>query len=200
MSERGLVMTRPILVFGSAPLQIYLDPAFLSADVDVAVSEREDELKALVEEIGLGKGQATFYVEVVPAYIFRAGQKWRERARTVTLEGVAFLFPEPMDILLAKLRRLDEKDLRAFELVREKTGHPTEEELIGELRDAYDLFYFQRDGRKSLLWSNTEKLWPRLFGHAVDVPACIIQPVLEQLAAAGCTRDYLEELRRRFGL
>lgn len=200
MREKGLRLEHPIVVFGSAPLQIFLDPAFLSADVDVGVDDREEELKALIDEIGLGKGTAAFYVEVVPTYIFRAGQKWRERAQRIELEGVPFLFPAPIDILLAKLRRLDEKDLRAFELVRAKTGHPTEDELILELRDAYDLFYFQRDGQKSGLWANTEKLWPRLFGHGIDVPARIINPVLQQLEAAGFTPDYIKELRERFGV
>lgn len=200
LRERGLTWSRPLLVFGSAPLQIYLDPAFLSADVDVAAPEREEELKQVVEEIGLGKGQAQFYIEVVPSYIFRAGQRWRDRARRVTLEGVEFLFPEPIDLLLAKLRRLDEKDLRAFELVRKHTNRPSEEELILELRDAYDLYYLQRDGQKSVLWANTEKLWPRLYRRAIDVPREIVEPVLEQLAEAGCSRDYLAELRSRFGL
>jgi hypothetical protein len=64
----------------------------------------------------------------VPTYIFCGGQKWRERARHIELEGTTFLFPESIDILLAKLRRLDEKDSRAFELVRAKTGRPTEDE------------------------------------------------------------------------
>jgi len=200
LQERGIRFAHPIVVFGSAPLQIFLDPGFLSADVDVGVNEHEEELKSLVNELGFGKGKATFYIEVVPTYIFRAGQKWRERARRMEIENVPFLFPEPIDILLAKLRRLDEKDFRAFELVREKTGRPTEDELIEELQDAYDLFYLQRDGQKSVLWSNTERLWPRLFGHVIDVPRQIVEPVMQQLKAAGSTPDYIDELRRRFGI
>lgn len=190
----------PILVFGSAPLQITVDPDLLSADVDVCLSGQTDELKKLVHDIGLGKGQAAFYIEVVPEYIFRAGQKWRTRVQGLTLNGVEFLFPAAIDILLAKLRRLDEKDLRAFELVLHKTGHPTEDELIAELRDAYDLFYLGIGGQKSPLWANTEKLWPRLFEHTLDVRIHIIEPVLEQLSEAGADRNYIEELRARFGV
>lgn len=201
IQRKRLVLQHPIAVFGSAPLQICIDPAFLSADVDVFLtSGPDDELKALVEEIGLGKGKAAYYIEVVPGYIFRPGPNWRERAMPVTLNGVAFLFPDPLDILLAKLRRLEEKDIRAFELVLKKTNHPTQEELTRELRAAYDLFYFQKDGRKSALWENTEKLWPRLYGRAIDVRAEIIQPVLDLLAEAGTDRDYLEEIRTRLGL
>ena len=157
-------------------------------------------LKGLVEEIGLGKGKAAYYIEVVPEYIFRPGPNWRERTTSVTLSSVAFLFPAPLDILLAKLRRLDEKDIRAFQLVLEKTSRPSEEELIRELRASYDVFYYQKNGRKSALWENTEKLWPRNFGREVDVRAEIIQPVFDQLAEAGAGSDYLEDLRIRLGL
>jgi hypothetical protein len=155
--QKGLVLEKPIVVFGSAPLQICIDPAFLSADVDVCLAGQTDLLKELVEEIGLSKGKAAFYIEVVPEYIFRPGPNWRDRVATVTLNEVVFQFPAPLDILLAKLRRLEEKDLRAFQLVLQKTGHPEEEELIHELRASYDLFYCQKNGQKSALWENTEK-------------------------------------------
>jgi len=55
-------------------------------------------------------------------------------------DWLTFIFPHPIDILIAKLNRLDDKDLRAFEIVRAKTGHPTEQELISELQIAVDLF------------------------------------------------------------
>jgi hypothetical protein len=149
IQRKGLVFLKPIVVFGSAPLQIYIDPAFLSADVDISLAGQDDLLKGLVEEIGLGKGKAAYYIEVVPEYIFRPGPNWRERTTSVLLNGVSFLFPAPLDILLAKLRRLDEKDIRAFQLVLEKTGRPSEEQLIRELRASYDVFYYQKNGRKS---------------------------------------------------
>ena len=94
----------------------------------------------------------------------------------------------------------DEKDLRAFELVREKTGHPSENELLEELKASYDVFYIEVGGRKSALWENTEKLWPRLFGRDIDVRREIIEPVLNQMAEAGTDYDYLENLRQRLGL
>ena len=200
VQRKGLVLLRPIIVFGSAPLQIWIDAAFLSADVDVSLPGQGNELKGVVEETGLSKGKSAYYIEVVSEYIFRPGPNWRERATTVQRNGVDFLFPAPLDILLAKLRRLEEKDVRAFQLVLEKTGHPTEEELISELRASYDVFYHQMDGRKSALWENTEKLWPRIFNREIDVRHEIIKPVLDQLADAGASPDYLEELRTRLGL
>jgi len=194
---KGLTFAEPILVFGSAPLQICIAPDFLSGDVDVA---GDTALKQLVEDAGLGKDARQQYIQVVPSYVFRPGQNWRGRAQILVLQGVAFLFPDPLDILLAKLRRLEEKDFLAFELVRGRTGHPTEQEMIAELRDSYDQFYLQRDGRKSALWENTEKLWPRIYGRKIDVSAEIIEPVLAGLAEQGSDQDYLEELRNRLGL
>lgn len=200
IKQKGLLIQRPIIVFGSAPLQICIDPAFLSADVDVSLTGQSEELEKVVDEIGLSKGKAPYYIEVVAEYIFRPGPNWRERAEIITLNDVPFLFPASLDILLAKLRRLEEKDIFAFELVREKTGHPTESELLHELRSSYDIYYIQKNGRKSALWENTEKLWPRFFGRAIDVRGEIIQPVLDQLAATGTNRDYLEEIRVRLGI
>lgn len=137
--SKGLSFQEPILVFGSAPLQICLAPEFLSGDVDISVRGSEDKtLKQLVEEARLSKEYREQYIQVVPSYVFRPGPNWRGRAETVLLEGVTFLFPAPLDILLGKLRRLEEKDFRAFELVLTRTGHPTEEEMVQELRDSYD--------------------------------------------------------------
>jgi hypothetical protein len=90
--QKGLSLKRPIVVFGSAPLQIFIDSAFLSADVDVTTSKDEcAEIKTLVDEIGLSKGKSPFYIEVVSEYIFRTCQNWRERAETVMLNDIAFI-------------------------------------------------------------------------------------------------------------
>ena len=78
--------------------------------------------------------------------------------------------------------------------------NPTEKELLEELKASYDVFYIQVGGRKSGLWENTEKLWPRLFGRSIDVRREIIEPVMNQMADAGADYDYLEDLRQRLGL
>ena len=200
VQRERITLHRPILVFGSAPLQICVDPSFLSADVDVAIVGQTEIVKRLVESIGMGKGQAAFYIEVVAEYIFRPGPNWRARATLFQHGGVSFLFPAPLDILLAKLRRLEEKDLRAFLLVIQKLDGPTEDELLHELKESYDLFSLQVGGRKSALWENTEKLWPRLYARTINVQMEIIQPVLDAIAAAGATQDYLTELKARLGL
>jgi hypothetical protein len=199
--SKGVVFREPILVFGSAPLQICLAPEFLSGDVDITVpGDALNLLEQIVEETGLGKESRELYIQVVPSYVFRPGQNWRGRAQIVQLDEFKFLFPDPLDILLGKLRRMEEKDFLAFELVVGRTGHPTQEEMIRELRDSYDQFYLQMDRRKSALWENTEKLWPRIYGRQINVSTEITGPVIEAMAQMGTDRDYLEELKVRLGL
>jgi hypothetical protein len=199
LQEKGFKLRKPIVVFGSGPLQISVDPTLLSADLDISAEGQLEEVKAIVEEIGYGKGKAKFYIEVVPSYVFRSPRTWRERAETVTLHGIEFILPAPVDILLAKLRRLDEKDLRAFRAVREKLGIPTEEQLIAELRHDYDLFYIQENGERSVLWQNTEKLWPLFFGKNIDAREVIVLPVVQELSLS-MEPDYIDGLRARVGL
>ena len=46
ISARGLKMAAPIIVFGSAPLQIFVDNDLLSGDVDVSAGKQIDDVKA----------------------------------------------------------------------------------------------------------------------------------------------------------
>lgn len=195
LRTRGVALSEPLIVFGSAPLQIFLDPAFLSADVDVTISHDLAKVQALVEELGMGKGRAPFYLEAVPRYVFRPGPDWGVRASRHRLNGVELVFPAPLDLLVAKLHRLDEKDLRAFELVRQKTGQPDEAALVEELRQCHEKFLPRPSGAKSDFHRNVERLWLRLFGHPADVNGDILQPVLAALRAAGESEDYLSVLR-----
>ena len=49
-------------LYGSAPLQLTLDPFWLSADVDL-FSEDDADLAAWVRQAGLAKGEAETYLE-----------------------------------------------------------------------------------------------------------------------------------------
>jgi len=192
--NHGLRLERPILVFRSAPLQICLDPAFLSADGHIASAGYREVIKGLVDELGLSKDKAAFYIEVVGEHVFRPGPKWRERAEATMLNGVTFLFPHPTDVLVAKLYRLEEKDLRAFNLVLVKSGHPTAEEMILELRDCFEKFRPELDGSKSEFWKNVEKLWPLIYRSPIDVKSTILKPVLAELQEVGYYPNYLDAL------
>ena len=79
------------------------------------------------------------------------------------------IVPHPIDILIAKLNRLEEKDLEAFRVVIRKTGHPTESKLLEELQMAVDLFppVFEEEQGQDMP-KNRRRLWPTLFGRQTD--------------------------------
>jgi hypothetical protein len=185
-----------ITVFGSAPIQIMVDPNLLSADVDVFSSA--EEMVEYVRAAGLDREQTDFYIQVSSELNFRTSQRWKGRTQSVQLENVTLVFPHPIDILIAKLNRLDDKDVRAFEVVRAKTGHPTETELIKELQLAVDLFRPSFDEEQGHdMANNCRRLWPLIFGREIDPRAEIIAPALA-IRKAGYgepTRDYKQELR-----
>lgn len=167
-----------ITLFGSAPLQISLDPRFASEDIDCFGPRN---LKRLVEERGLSKGTRQPYVQVCDDLNFRTSPRWKDRAFSFPLDGRILVLPHPIDILIGKLHRLEEKDMKAFRLVREKTGHPTEADLIGELQGAVDLFRPGFDEETSGdLKLTTRILWREFFGRDIDVAREIIKPALQR--------------------
>ena len=184
-----------ITIFGSAPIQICVDSSLSSADVDV-FSDVE-ELREWVDRAGLGQDRTEFYVQVSSELNFRTSQRWKGRTKSARIGNCTFVFPHPIDILIAKLNRLDDKDMRAFEVVRAKTGHPTEAELIKKLQLAVDLFRPSFDEEQGHdLANNCRRLWPLVFGREVDPRAEIIAPALAIRAGYGePTRDYKQELR-----
>jgi hypothetical protein len=185
-----------ITVFGSAPIQITVDSTLTSADVDV-FSDFED-LREVVEKAALSEGKTTFYIQVSHELNFRTSPRWKYRTQSVRIGNCTFVLPHPIDILIAKLNRLDEKDLRAFRSVMAKTGHPTETELISELQMAVDLFRPDFDEEQGHdLASNCRRLWPLIYGREIDPRKEIIVPALA-IRKAGYgepTRDYKQELR-----
>ena len=185
-----------ITIFGSAPLQIAVDSTLTSADVDL-FSDRED-LKELVERAGLGQSQTEFYIQVSSELNFRTSPRWRTRTQSVQVGNTTLVFPHPIDILLAKLNRLEEKDLEAFRVVIRKTGHPTETEMIEELQMAVDLFRPSFDEEQGHdMANNCRRLWPLIFGREIDPRKEIIAPALQKRKEgyAEPTRDYKRELR-----
>ncbi len=185
-----------IYVFGSAPIQIMVDPQLLSGDVNVFSSA--EDLTQLVCAAGFDREHSDFYIQVSSELNFRTSPRWRERTKQVSIERVTFIFPHPTDILIAKLNRLDDRDLRAFQVVLAKTGHPTEAELIAELQMAVDLFRLAFDEEQGHdLADNCRRLWPILYGREMDPRAEIIAPALAKRKAGygEPTRDHKQELR-----
>jgi len=185
-----------ITVFGSAPLQIAVDSTLGSADVDL-FSDWE-ELNELVHRHHLGTGQAEFYIQVCSGLNFRTCPHWASRARSFTLGNCTIVIPHPIDILIAKLNRLDEKDLLAYRTVIARTGHPTEAEMIHELQLAVDLFRPSFDEEQGHdIANNCRRLWPLIFGREIDPRTEIIAPALQKRREGyhEPKRNYTQELR-----
>jgi hypothetical protein len=178
LAPRGALIT----LFGSAPLQISLDGNFTSADVDcigpVGWAQR-------VKEKELDDTRRSLYVQVCDSLSFRTSPLWPDRAFIFPLEGRRVRVPHPIDILIGKLHRMDSKDLKAFQMVRDKTGHPTEEELITELQNAVDLYRPGFDeSQMSDMKVTTRILWREFFGKDIDVATRIIGPAQERRRAS----------------
>jgi hypothetical protein len=185
-----------ITVFGSAPIQVFIDSTLTSADVDIFSDE--EQLSSFVESAGLDREHSSFYIQVCSELNFRTSPRWQLRTTTVQIENCTLRFPHPIDILIAKLNRLEEKDLLAFRVVIAKTGHPTEAEFIRELQLAVDLFRPSFDEEQGHdLANNCRRLWPLIFGREIDPRKEIIAPALEERRRGygEPRRDYKMELR-----
>lgn len=171
-----------ITVFGSAPLQLGVDSGFLSADVDVF---SHVDLSEAIQRARLGRGQSEIYIEQSSEIVFSAATSWRERAFVFHENNVSLLFPHPIDILVSKLKRLEPKDLAAFRLVIERTGHPTPDELKTALRRHVDIFrpnFDEESGGDAV--ANAQTVWREIFGQTIDVRRDIIAAALRERRAA----------------
>ncbi len=95
------------ILFGSAPLQLTLNRSWTSAGVDFFSDDDEDHHER-IRLLGLGKGQADLYLEPGYRLSFRTTPLMAERAKLVSLGHVTLTIPHPLDILIAKLARLDD--------------------------------------------------------------------------------------------
>ncbi len=177
-----------ITVFGSSPLQLFIDAGFLSQDVDL-FPDSEDRfvsLQQFVEQQGLGQEQTEFYLQVCDPRAFRSTFDWRSRAIEVRRHGHLFRFVHPWDVLVSKLQRLEEKDLNAFRVVVQKTGHPTEAEFRLHLQKAVDLYRPRFDEERQVgdMLMNTRILWRELWGRDIDPRVEIIRPAIERINRA----------------
>lgn len=161
-----------LVVFGSSPLQMGVSEAIMSGDLDIATDE---DIVSILKKARLTKGLSSPYVEVCPLGTFRTAPDWRSRAHPERMGKLEILFPHPIDILVSKISRGEEKDFEAFEEVIVKTGHPTEEELMDSLIRAVHLYkpgYDETAPGDPI--TNTRLLWKRLFGRDIDVRKEII--------------------------
>ena len=167
-----------IIVFGSAALQLLVDGGFLSQDVDVVADEG---VIPYAEKLSEADARIDLVLQVCDPLTFRTAQGWEKRAQIEKRAGHTFLLPHPWDILVSKLGRLEPKDLEAFRLVIEKTGHPTAEELKERLQLAVDLYRPNFDEEAGADYTTqTQVLWQELFQRDIAVRDEIIRPALER--------------------
>ncbi len=170
-----------IIVFGSAPLQIYVDSTFLSKDVDIVGG---DAVAEVAGGLSLPGESGDLFFQVCDRLVFRTALGWEGRARTERRCGHTFVFPHPWDILVAKLARLDEKDFEAFRLVIRKTGHPTAAEFAQHLQLAVDLYRPNFDEERGSDYTvQTKVLWREIFQADIDPRVEIIRPALARRQA-----------------
>lgn len=177
---------REITVFGSAPLQLLVEPAFISEDIDLfCAGDTAAELEKFVSENKWNKGDTDLYLQVCDPLAFKSTADWRSRAINVERHGHMFCFVHPWDVLVSKLQRLEEKDLTAFRLVIDKTGHPTAAEFEQHLQLAVDLFRpkFDEESARGDMLMNTKILWQTIWGEDIDVRERIIRPALKRVEA-----------------
>jgi|SRR5436190_8625628 len=183
-------------IYGSAALQLTVARDLLSGDVDIFSNDDED-LRALIAGGPFDKERGGLYLDTGFELSFRTSPRWRQRAKVVEVGNATITIPHPVDILIGKLDRLEDKDLRAFERVRAVTGHPTPEEFIKELQGAVDLYRpsFEEESPNRFL-ENTERLWRTFFGGKIDVRNQIIAPALarRRQGYGQSTEDYKSRL------
>ena len=198
VAERFPGYNETIVVFGSATIHLRLDPSFNSADADLRVGA-DDILpfKALTEEIGMGrsgKDSGVFYLDITPPSAFRSTESWFARAHAETRHGLKIMLPQVRDALVGKLHRfrksgvdaIEPKDLRAFLRVQELSGgHPTEGELLKDIRLCPHAWHLQMSGAITDFRRNLEDLWPVLYHKQLDVKEQIIRPLLHELEISG---------------
>src|SRR2546425_497472 len=113
------------------------DPSWVKARIAARALLRERDGRVSARDARMArrravllKAQAKIYVDPCTSAAFTASPDWFVRAFRCERRHVTFTFPHPIDILASKIKRLEEKDLLPFKLVREKTGHPDEEDLV----------------------------------------------------------------------
>ncbi len=203
-----------LTVFGSSPIHLCLDASFTSKDADLFVLSDEEQLRDIAASIGLGKVGAApgqFYLEICKPWAFKTTPSHYARAHCETRHGLAIIVPHVRDILIGKLSRhrkkdqqgVEPKDLRGFARVREVTGgHPTEAELIDDLRLCPHYFISGVNAIMTDFRANVEDLWPALYGHPIDVNQQIIRPLIDEMEEMGYieSKDWMSLVRALGGV
>src|SRR3984885_7197957 len=193
-----------LIVFGSAALQLTVANELLSADIDISLDlvtvgprgmtapKAEERLRRTAATVNAALSKDLPYLQVSHWMTFQPANRWERRAFEKTELRWRVVYPHPYDILFSKLRRAEIKDIEAFRLIIERTGHPTEAEFIQLCTENYRDFeprlraapsHLPEVVRSHDLRSNTVGLWQTIWGRSIDVDLEITRPALQQLQA-----------------
>lgn len=193
-----------LVVFGSAALQLTVANELLSADIDISLDlvtvgprgmtapKAEERLRRTAATVNAALSKDLPYLQVSHWMTFQPANRWERRAFEKTELRWRLVYPHPYDILFSKLRRAEIKDIEAFRLVIDRTGHPTEAEFIQLCVENYRDFeprlrtapsHLPEVVRSHDLRKNTVRLWETIWGRSIDIDREITGPALQQLQA-----------------
>jgi hypothetical protein len=191
-----------LIVFGSAALQLTVASNLLSADIDISLDvvtvgprgmttpRAEEHLRRAAAKVNASLGKDLPYIQVYHWMTFQPANRWERRAFEKIEGGWRLVYPHPYDTLFSKLRRAEAKDIEAFRVVIERTGHPTEAEFIQLCIENYRDFeprlrttpsHLPEVVPPNDLRSNTVRLWQAIWGRSIDIDREITGPALQQL-------------------
>lgn len=207
----------PIVLFGSAALQVTVAPTVLSEDADIAPDVipydprsshfphpyDRNGLNELVRAHELGMGQRKLYLQVNAPGAFQPGTGYLRRVMEVDRGNLHITIPHPLDILIAKLHRYEEKDLEAFQKVHGLTGFPSPEALLAELRASPRLFarhdrsleHMPSQCPESKISESVPHLFWALWKKRVRVQEDILAPTAQEIASS--YRDHDDTHKKR---
>ena len=185
-----------LIVFGSGALQMTVLPELLSAGFDVSLDvvqpsaqsaspvAAEDSLRRAATKTNRESRSAQPLVQVCHWMTFQPAARWERRIHQEEKNGWQIVFPHPFDILFAKLRRLEPKDLDAFERHVAATGRPSETEFLALCLESYRDFVPRLEGEgthlpgpvsQQDLRKNVTRLWPAIWGRSINIDREIVQ-------------------------
>jgi hypothetical protein len=196
-----------LVIFGSGALQLTVVPGLLSADIDISLdiiplrtprlsrAKAEEKLRRTVAQINAGLPPSVPYIQLCHWMTFQPANRWERRAYEESQGSWQIVYPHPFDILFSKLRRLEVKDVEAFERVIGATGHPTQAEFLNICQENYRDFelratedaaptHLPRVITERDMRSNTIRLWRVVWSRGIKIDEEITKPVLENLGQA----------------
>lgn len=180
----------PIMVFGSAALQLTVAPVvpcavvLITPDMEYADNRMPHyphalsraEIISLAAKIGLLTNDQKPSLFITAPFVFDASPHYVRRAQEVTLGNALVTIPHPLDILISKLHYLDKEDVQAFRCMQNQHQYPTPEIFIEALRQSVSLFRWRP--KDSRIFYNVPRIGKLLWKRTIDMNRAILDHAL----------------------